>query len=61
MNTSRGFSLTEVLVSLLLVTTTSCALLTQQWRISQLFNQAHARMSELLESDNAEERVFSHD
>ena len=55
MNTSRGFSLTEVLVSLLLLTTTSLALLTQQWHVSQLFNQAHTRMNDLLLSDNVAE------
>ncbi len=61
MNPADGFSLTEVLVSLLLVTTTSLALLTQQWRVSQLFNQAHNRMGALLQSDNAAERVISNE
>ena len=56
MNSSDGFSLTEVLVSLLLVTTTSLALLTQQWHVSQLFNQAHVRMKALLQSDNIAEQ-----
>lgn len=57
MNTPYGFSLTEVLVSLLLVTSTSLALLTQQWHVSQLFNQAHVRMQALLEQDNAAECI----
>lgn len=56
MNTAQGFSLIEVLVSLCLVSTTSLALLTQQWHVSQLFNQAHVRMNALLEMDNAFER-----
>ena len=56
MKTTQGFSLTEVLVSLLLVTTTSLALLTQQWHVSQLFNQAHVRMNCLLQQDNLAER-----
>ncbi len=56
MNSSDGFSLIEVLVSLLLVTTTSLALLTQQWHVSQLFNQAHVRMNALLQSDNIAEQ-----
>ncbi len=56
MNTTHGFSLTEVLISLLLVTTTSLALLTQQWHVSQLFNQAHIRMNALLQLDNSAER-----
>ncbi len=60
-NTSAGFSLTEVLVSLLLVTTTSLALFTQQWRISQLFNQAHNRMGALLQADNAAERLIANE
>lgn len=55
MNTSYGFSLTEVLVSLLLVTTTSLALLTHQWRISQLFNHAHNQMNALVLADNTAE------
>ena len=58
MNTTQGFSLTEVLVSLFLVTTTSLALLTQQWHVSQLFNQAHIRMNAMLLLDNASERDF---
>ncbi len=58
MNTSYGFSLTEVLVALLLVTTTILALLTQQWRVAQLFNQVHVRMNVLLKSDNAFELAY---
>ena len=58
MNASRGFSLTEVLVSLLLVSTTSLALLTQQWQISQLVNHAHAGMNTLLEKDNILETAW---
>lgn len=61
MDTSRGFSLTEVLISLLLLTTTSLALLTQQWHVSQLFNQAHTRMNGLLRADNAAERVLANE
>ncbi len=56
MNKTHGFSLTEVLIALLLVTTTSLALLTQQWHVSQLFRQAHSRMNALLQEDNAIER-----
>lgn len=57
MKTTQGFSLTEVLVSLLLVTTTSLGLLTQQWRVSQLFNQANIRLNDLLQQDNSAERT----
>ncbi len=56
MNTSQGFSLTEVLVSLLLITSTSLALLKQQCDVCQLFNQMHSRASTLLKLDNAAER-----
>ena len=52
MNQTGGFSLIEVLISLLLVSTTSLALLQQQWHVSQLFNQAHIRMKALFELDN---------
>lgn len=53
----QGFSLTEVLVSLLLMTTTSLALLKQQWQVSQLFNQIHTRASALSQLDNVSERL----
>ena len=53
----QGFSLTEVLVSLILITTTSLALLKQQWQISQLFNQIATRASALSQLDNAVERL----
>ena len=52
MNHTGGFSLIEVLISLLLVSTTSLALLQQQWHVSQLFNQSHIRMKALFELDN---------
>lgn len=52
----NGFSLTEVLISLLLLTTTLLGLLKQQWHISQLFNQTHARLISVLQQDNALER-----
>lgn len=56
MNSSDGFSLAEVLVSLLLLTTTTLALVTQQWHVSQLFNQTHDRMNGLLQADNIAEQ-----
>lgn len=55
----QGFSLTEVLVSLLLITTTSLALLKQQWQISQLFNQIATRANALSQLDNAVERLHA--
>ena len=53
----QGFTLTEVLVSLLLMTSTSLALLKQQWQVSQLFNQINTRVSALSALDNAAERL----
>ena len=58
MNINQGFSLTEVLVSLLLITSTSLALLKQQWHVSQLFNHMNIRACALLEEDNVAERLF---
>ena len=55
----QGFSLTEVLVSLLLMTSTSLALFKQQWQVSQLFNQIHTRASALSQLDNAAERLHA--
>lgn len=57
MNTMHGFSLSEVLVSLLLISSTSLALLTQQWHVSQLFNQARVRLEALSQLDNLSERA----
>ena len=55
MNPMHGFSLPEVLVSLLLVSGTSLALLTQQWHVSQLFNQARVRLEARVQVDNRHE------
>ena len=53
----QGFTLTEVLVSLFLMTTTSVALLKQQWQVSQLFNEIYARANALSQLDNVSERL----
>lgn len=58
MNTTQGFSLTEVLVSLVLIATTSLTLLKQQWQVSQLFNQIRLRTDALSQLDNASERAI---
>ncbi len=55
MQRSRGFSLTEVLVSLCLVTSLSLALLKQQWQISQFIQQIVLRFEILLQTDNQQE------
>ncbi|MBI2786289.1 MAG: prepilin-type N-terminal cleavage/methylation domain-containing protein [Legionella longbeachae] len=51
MNQQKGFSLTEVLLSLLLVTTLALALLLQQSQSKQLLNQLvfHVQGSQLLD------------
>ena len=59
MNSIQGFSLTEVLVSLLLVSTASLGLITQQWHVGQLFNQAYLRVIEQTSIDNSVERELS--
>lgn len=59
MNAYQGFSLAEVLVALLLVTTTSLALLQQQWQTNQLFNQALLRSLALTQLDNNSERMVA--
>ena len=53
---NQGFSLTEVLVSLLLITSTSLALLKQQWHTHQLFNHVHTHVLAFTELDNVSER-----
>ena len=54
----QGFSLTEVLVSLLLMTTASLALSKHQWQTSQLFNQIYSRAKALSALDNAAEQFY---
>lgn len=56
-NMEQGFSLAEVLVSLLLISTTSMVLLKQQWQSGQLFNQVHVYSTALSYVDNATERL----
>ncbi len=55
---TQGFSLTEVLVSLLLITSTSLALLKQILHVHQLFNQTHTRAVALLQLDNTFEHAL---
>jgi len=59
MNTSYGFSLTEVMVSLLLMTSTSLALIKQQWQTTQLFNQMQSGIQLLNQSDNVAEKSLT--
>ncbi len=59
MTMEYGFSLTEVLVSLLLMTATSLALLKQQWLSIQLFNQIHLQTQALTQLDSATEQMMA--
>lgn len=59
MNNQHGFSLTEVLVALLLVTTTSLVLLKYQWHISQWINHSFLSTQALILLDNASECFLS--
>jgi len=58
MNTHQGFSLTEVLISLFLITSSTLGLFTQQWKTSQLFNQATLTSLSLIDSDNHAEHFL---
>ncbi len=58
MSMSQGFTLTDVLVSLLLLTSTSLAVLKNEWQVSQLFNEMHLRSHALTYLDNSSERLF---
>lgn len=60
MEKQKGFSLVEVLVSLLLITSTSALLLRQQWQLSQLFNQLLISTQDLIQRDNDYETSFQH-
>ncbi len=54
-SSSKGFSLFEVLISLLLVTSISLALLKQQWKLNAFFLNITHDMVSLLEDDNQHE------
>ncbi len=53
MSTLSGFSLTEVLVSLAIVTSTSMAMFNQHAYLVQLIQQIQHRQSQLLQQANA--------
>lgn len=56
----QGFSLIEVVVSLLLMSVVSLLLLKQQWRSHQLLHQIQARVVGLIQADNAYEHALLH-
>lgn len=57
MRARDGFSLTEVLVSLLLVTSASLSLMKQQWQVSRYVHQMSVRSQTLIETDNQNEHI----
>ncbi len=58
-NTNQGFSLTEVLVSLLLITGTSLTLINQQGQVSHLLNQMNLSAHALSQLDNMTECLYA--
>lgn len=56
MTTSDGLSLTEVLVSLAIVTSASMALLQQQWRVTRYIHRIHHQYNTLQQIDNTSEQ-----
>ncbi len=54
----RGFSLIEIIISLLVITSTVLALLQQQWHLSQLLNQALTNSLAATQLHNNVERVL---
>ena len=59
MNTCDGLSLAEVLVSLVIVTSASMALLQQQWHVSRYTHQINHRNEALCQLDNASEQLVA--
>ncbi|CDZ77101.1 hypothetical protein BN59_01383 [Legionella massiliensis] len=59
MNNSKGISLTEVLVALVLIIGTSLALLRHHWQLSQQLNQLEADSYASLEVENEHELQFA--
>lgn len=55
---NNGFSFLEVLISLLIVSTVSFALLKQCWRVNQSVNNAHAQYNASLSDGNDHERLL---
>jgi prepilin-type N-terminal cleavage/methylation domain-containing protein len=56
MKSQKGFSLLEVLIALLLITSSSIVLLQQQWQLSQFLNQVISDSQALILSDNHYEK-----
>ncbi len=52
---NQGFSLTEVLVSLCLVSSASLTLIKQQWQVSLSIYQYHEEAAKLVQLDNETE------
>lgn len=59
MDKKRGFSLVEVLVSLLLLSTVALGVLQQQWQMNRLMNHALLYSTALNHLNNGSERVYA--
>ena len=59
MNQQKGFSLTEVLASLVLMAALALVLLQQQWQSKQLLNQLVSRSKRSVFSDHITEALFA--
>ena len=60
MNQQKGFSLTEVLVSLMLVSTVALALLEQQWQTRHLLHKLVLRIGASQFLDHIDESLWVH-
>ena len=58
MTNHRGFSLTEVLVALILVSSAALTFLRQQWQLSQTVNQTLNYAKNLVQLDNLREKMM---
>lgn len=58
MNTYRGFSLTEVLISLFLISSASLGFITQQCHITHLSSQLKSSSEEWIARENNAERLL---
>jgi prepilin-type N-terminal cleavage/methylation domain-containing protein len=56
MKAQPGFSLLEVLLTLLLMSGIALGLLTQQWQMARLLNESLQNIHALVENDNISER-----
>ena len=54
----QGFSLTEILVSLMLISSALLTLMHQEWQLSQNLNQTLTHSQALVRNDNTKEKGY---